>query len=124
MDDAVVVELLRDAARSILPGPAALVLFGSTARGEARADSDVDVLAVRPFGVAFDDDGWTDAVIAWCEVAQRVTGRCVQVLDASEEEVPELLGRPGPTVWRDIATEGVVLAGAPLPELGARVAPR
>src|SRR5580704_12248764 len=42
------IKSLRRTARSIRPRPASLVLFGSLARGTADADSDVDVLAVRP----------------------------------------------------------------------------
>lgn len=43
-----VIDALRRAAVDIAPAPLSLTLFGSFARGEARRDSDVDVVAVRP----------------------------------------------------------------------------
>jgi hypothetical protein len=111
------IEQLRAWAGAIQPEPAALILFGSTARGEAGRDSDVDVLAVRPACVPFDDDPWTDAVVVWCCQVKEMTGRYVQMLDAGEDEVPALLSRPSPSVWWSIAREGVVLAGSSLPGL-------
>jgi predicted nucleotidyltransferase len=95
----------------------ALIVFGSVARGQAGPDSDLDVLAVRPASVAFDDDEWTDALIDWSERARTVCGRPVEILEAGEDEVPALLAMPAPSVWHDIATEGVVLSGRPLADL-------
>jgi hypothetical protein len=43
-----VIDALRRAAVDIAPAPLNLTLFGSFARGEARRDSDVDVVAVHP----------------------------------------------------------------------------
>lgn len=41
-------ERLGELALDVRPAPASLVAFGSFARGEADAESDLDVLAVRP----------------------------------------------------------------------------
>jgi predicted nucleotidyltransferase len=106
----------------MVPAPAALVVFGSFARHEATSESDLDVLAVRPDGVAFDDDGWFDALEAWTARARAVTGLPVEVVDASAEEIPDLLARPGKTVWRTIAAEGWIVSGSPLPLVGAEPA--
>jgi len=114
-----VIGLLRESADAIRPVPAALLLFGSVARGEAHRGSDLDVLAVRPSSVDYDDDSWAEALISWCERAREIVGRPVQMMEANEPEVPELLRRSGPSVWQAIASEGIVLAGSPLGELAS-----
>lgn len=101
--------------------PAALIVFGSTARDEARPDSDVDVLAVRPRGVSGDDDVWTDGLIDWCHSAGMVLRRPVEMMEAGEDEIPDLLARPGDSVWHDIVEQGVVVIGRPLGDLAVRV---
>ncbi|MGH9061402.1 MAG: nucleotidyltransferase domain-containing protein [Acidimicrobiales bacterium] len=113
------IERLRDAASFIAPAPAALMVFGSVARGNDGPDSDLDVLAVRATGVAFDDDDWADSLAVWSATAWEVTGRPVALIDADEDEIPELLGRPGDTVWRRIAREGAVIAGRSLAAIGS-----
>src|SRR6266498_2188965 len=45
-----VIEEMRELARDLDPPPLSLTLFGSLARGNADAASDIDVLAVRPAG--------------------------------------------------------------------------
>lgn len=110
-------EMLRAHASEIVPQPVALIVFGSTARGDERPDSDVDVLAVRPAGVDFEDDIWTDTLDGWRCAARDVTGRPVQLIEAGVDEVAGLLARPGPTVWTAIAHEGVVVTGRPLEEV-------
>jgi predicted nucleotidyltransferase len=112
------VESFRVEAQAISPAPTALILFGSTARNEAQWDSDVDVLVVRPAGIEFDDDAWTDALIEWRHSVGKITSRSVELIEAGENEVPGLLARPGSTVWRAIADEGVVVTGRALSELG------
>src|ERR1700704_2504599 len=50
-----VVRRLRTEAAKISPAPKSLVVFGSFARGEAQADSDLDVLAVQEHQVHWND---------------------------------------------------------------------
>jgi predicted nucleotidyltransferase/DNA-binding transcriptional ArsR family regulator len=114
----VAVDRLVALAAAINPAPASLVLFGSFARAEATTGSDVDVLAVRPLGLSSADDAWTDSLGSWTDQASRALGNPVNVVEAAAEEVPTLLRRKTPSLWRDIATEGIVLAGASLDELG------
>src|SRR5687767_2501363 len=47
-----VLEGLGQAAGALDPPPVSVIVFGSFARGEARAASDIDVIAVRPAEVA------------------------------------------------------------------------
>lgn len=112
------VEQLRALATKIDPLPASLVVFGSFARGEAGAHSDVDVLAVRPVPLSDNaHDAWTDSLGRWVDLATRVLGNAVNLVEASVEEIPGLLSREAPSMWADIASEGIVLAGSTLPGL-------
>jgi predicted nucleotidyltransferase len=104
-------------ARDIRPTPASLVVFGSFARGEAGAESDVDVLAVRPAGLPSKCDEWTDSLGVWADKATSALGNPVNVIEASVGELPGLLRRRGPSVWREAASDGIVIAGAPLRDL-------
>ncbi len=113
-----VLDRLADLAASISPAPASLMVFGSFARGQAGAASDVDVLVVRPTCVPCDDDGWTDSLGAWSDRARRVVGNPVNLIEVSADELPTLLGRPAPSLWSEIATDGVVLLGAPINTVG------
>jgi predicted nucleotidyltransferase len=109
---------LADAAQHIAPAPASLLIFGSFARKEAVAASDLDVLAVRPRGVAADDDKWIDALGRWEAAARNVVGNPVNVLVVAIDEVPGLLRRrAGP--WRAIAREGIPLVGPSLAALAS-----
>ena len=90
---------LAEVARNIVPAPASLLVFGSFVRGEAGAASDLDVLAIRPRGVAADDNQWIDALGRWEVTARRIVGNPVNMLVVSIDEVPGLLRRRrGP--WR------------------------
>lgn len=112
-----VLDRFTELATLIRPAPASLVVFGSFARGQADSESDVDVLAVRPPGLRDDDDGWTDSLWNWISAAGTVAGNPVNVIEAAAEEVPDLLRRPSPSVWTEIARDGIVLVGAPLQHL-------
>jgi len=114
------IERLRSLAVEIVPSPVSLIVFGSLARGEAGVDSDVDVLAVRPPAVTGDDlDAWTDSLGRWADRATRALGNPVNLVEASTEEVPDLLEQKAPSVWSDIAAEGLVLVGSSLTDLTA-----
>jgi hypothetical protein len=113
-----VVDQLRATARNIDPAPASLVIFGSFARGQARADSDLDVLAVRPAGTPDDDDGWTRSLGAWQDGAARVAGNPVNLLELGTDDLRSLGKQKRASLWHDAARDGVLLFGATLTELG------
>ncbi len=110
---------LRRSAAQIDPAPASLVVFGSFARGDADVRSDIDVLVVRPKLTADALDVWTDSLGRWADQASRALGNPVNLVEASVEELPDLLAREAPSLWTDIATEGVVLVGCSLADLAA-----
>jgi len=82
--------------------PSRLILFGSGARGEARPDSDLDVLVVLP---SIKDRH--ASTVAALRVLKDIT-QDVDVLVASEEEA-ETTGRIRGTVLNAALTEGRVI---------------
>lgn len=68
------IERLRVLASAIHPAPASLLIFGSFARREADAESDVDVLFVRRADVDEDDERWNESLSTWLVDARRVVG--------------------------------------------------
>jgi DNA-binding MarR family transcriptional regulator len=110
------IDRLRVLAGAIHPAPASLVLFGSLARGEADADSDIDVLMVRRADVDEDDERWNRTLGDWLIEARRATGNPVNHLEVSAAQVPSRLRSRKP-MWRDVQRDGVLLYGKPLAQL-------
>lgn len=96
--------------------PASVVVFGSFARREADAESDIDVLVVRPRAVDEDDEAWGASMEQLHTQGRRLSGNFLEVLEVAEAEVPSLLGSRRP-LWLDISREGRTIFGAPLHEL-------
>ena len=114
----VVTEQLRLMAAEVDPAPLALVVFGSFARGEANADSDIDVLAVRPDDAT--SDRWVDALATFATKARRLTGNPVQILDYDLAELRRRANpraKTGTAFWEALRRDGVILAGASVDEL-------
>ena len=100
-------------AETLDPSPVSVIVFGSFARGEAEADSDLDVLFVQPKGMNDDDYRWAAAVEGWRQFARRLTGNRVEVVETSESSVGRFL-RSHKTLWADIVRDGVVVYGKSL----------
>ncbi len=58
--------------------PISAALFGSLARGDGGAESDVDILLIRPHNVAEDADAWSEQVDALCDRVSAWTGNHCQ----------------------------------------------
>ena len=93
--------------------PVAVVLFGSTARGEAGPSSDIDVLIVRPLNVAVDDRQWAHDVATLTEQVQLWTGTACNVLEYDPAELEHLARADDPLVDA-LLRDGVTLAGSDL----------
>jgi len=106
-------------AETLDPSPVSVIVFGSFARGEAEADSDLDVLFVQPKGMNDDDYRWAAAVEGWRQFARRLTGNRVEVVETSESSVGRFL-RSHKTLWADIVRDGVVVYGKSLEGLQGR----
>jgi predicted nucleotidyltransferase len=96
--------------------PVAVVLFGSTARGEAGTSSDVDLLIVRPLDVAVDDPQWAQAVATLTEQVHLWTGSACDVLEYDPAEL-EQLNRGGDPLVDALLQDGVTLAGSDLRQI-------
>jgi len=106
-------------AETLEPSPVSVIVFGSFARGEAEADSDLDVLFVQPKSTNDDDYRWAAAVEGWRQFARRLTGNRVEVVETSESSVGRFL-RSHKTLWADIVRDGVVVYGKSLEGLRGR----
>jgi DNA-binding transcriptional ArsR family regulator len=118
--DSLVEELARSA-RRIRPAPASVTLFGSVARGDGDAASDIDLVVVRAAGVTEDDPTWDRAVAAWVERIGPLTGNPVNRIEIGIDEAPRL-ARSRAALWRAVRREGIVIFGRSLDDLARRSA--
>lgn len=111
-----VLEQVGRAAGALASPPVSVILFGSFARGDARSDSDIDVVVVRPAAVAEENEAWASGLEAWRQHARRITGNRIEIVEVSEREIARLLQGREP-LWSDVARDGVVIFGCPASEL-------
>ena len=116
-----VIDELGQTAAALDPAPVSVIVFGSFARGAADADSDIDMVVVRPETVEEDDDGWRRALEEWQSKAERLTGNPVEILEVAEHEIGERL-RGRAVVWRDVVRDGITVFGATIEQLRGTVA--
>ena len=113
-----VIARLRALATELEPAPETLLVFGSFARGEADANSDLDVLAVR--SPAADPDKWAATLSGFVEQAQDLAGNRVQVLDYDLHDLRRKAGpkaKVGRDFWQALRRDAIVLAGSQLDDL-------
>ena len=97
-------------------------IFGSTARGEADHDSDVDILLIQPDGLrAAEAETWDAQVMSLRDAVRRWTGNPCQTFVANALRLAEHVRARDPLVraWID---EGVLLYGTPIRDLVEAVA--
>src|SRR3546814_16699610 len=102
--------------------PVSVIVFGSFARRTAEAESDIDVVVVRPSEVDEDDeidDRWSASLEAWRRDVRRLTGNPVEVLEVSADEAATKLAGHAQG-WADIRRDGRVVHGLSPDELRAR----
>jgi Nucleotidyltransferase domain len=102
------------------PPPEYAAMFGSTARGEERADSDIDVFVLRPAGVPSDHEGWRSQVTQLERDITRWTGNDTRVLELDLTDVDEAAAsgaerafEAAGSVADDVLRDGIPLAGDP-----------
>jgi hypothetical protein len=111
-----VLDDLGASAGALTPAPSSVIVFGSFARGEADAESDLDVILVRSREVDEDDPAWRSATEQWRGRARRLAGNAVQLLEVGEPEAPRLLRSRKP-LWVDVQRDGLVIFGRTLADL-------
>ena len=95
-------------------------LFGSAARGDGDASSDIDLLIVRPVGVDPDDADWRGQVDRLADLVRRWTGNNAGIAEVSEGELPRLR-KDRPPVVEEVSEDAVDLAGEDTRELLRRL---
>jgi predicted nucleotidyltransferase len=106
--------------------PEAAWLFGSAARREAKADSDIDILVVAPAGALQREETshvWQLQTDALAENIRAWTGNPCEVLEMDATELDAAVDRDDRLV-RDLRDQSVVLAGDDARILLRRKVPR
>lgn len=85
-------------------------LFGSAARGDGDASSDIDLLIVRPADVDPDDAGWRSQIDGLADLVRRWTGNHAGIAEIPEGELPRLR-KDRPPVVEEVREDAVDLAG-------------
>jgi predicted nucleotidyltransferase len=107
---------LADAVAGWQLSPASVVVFGSVARGEATAASDLDVLVVRPDAIEPDLASWQAQLADLADRLHGWTGRRASVIDLSRREtIRGLADREPFLVAAD--RDGWLIAGSALHDL-------
>jgi predicted nucleotidyltransferase len=101
----------RDRLAQWRPAPTYAAMFGSTARGQERPDSDLDLFLLRPDDVAFDDEDWRRQVGELERDLTRRTGNDTRVLEIGVAAAHDVGVEA--SVLDDVLRDGVSLAGEP-----------
>ncbi len=72
--------------------PASGVVLGSSSRGEADSQSDLDVVVVRPSNMDIEHDAWRSAVERRRDRARRLTRNHVEIVEVTVLEAGRHLG--------------------------------
>ncbi len=98
---------LREEIASWKVAPSCAALFGSVARRQADPDSDLDLLVVRPAGVAEDSTAWEDQLASLERSATEWTGNDARIVELGESELVQ--ARP---LLENVIREGIGLYGS------------
>jgi predicted nucleotidyltransferase len=85
-------------------------VFGSTARGDGDASSDIDLLVVRPDSVDSEDRAWRDQLHQVAVAIERWTGNHASISEVGEEELRGLASARRPIV-DELEQAAITVAG-------------
>lgn len=106
----VLLQRIRDQVASWGNSPISVVLFGSMARGDGSASSDVDLLIVRKSSLDPDDSAWSADMADLTELVQAWSGNRCELLEYSQVELKALAQTREPLI-ESIRAEGLSLYG-------------
>lgn len=109
-------ERLREIVAGWEIAPLHVSLFGSAARRDGGADSDIDLLIVRPDAVAEGNEAWEAQIDALRDQVMTWTGNRCQAFDVDRGRLGAHLAAGDPLV-ENWLRDGVLLAGEPLRSL-------
>jgi predicted nucleotidyltransferase len=114
------VRRLRDAVGAWGVPPVHASLFGSAARGDGDANSDIDLLIVRPVDIDPDDAHWRGQVDGLADLVRRWTGNNAGIAEVPEGELSRLR-KDRPPVVEEVSEDAVDLAGESTRKLLSRL---
>jgi DNA-binding transcriptional ArsR family regulator len=85
-------------------------IFGSVARGDAEAGSDIDLLVVRPAEIAADDPRWRGQLDGLSYAVKRWTGNSLSTSELPDADIARLADARPPVVDA-IEADAITLAG-------------
>jgi predicted transcriptional regulator len=91
-------------------------LFGSAARGDGDAHSDIDLLIVRPMSCDPESELWRAQIDALAEGVRRWTGNNAGIVEISEVDLPRL-AQEQPPVLAELRRDAIEIAGKPIKTL-------
>lgn len=91
-------------------------LFGSVARGEARPDSDIDILVIRPSGVSADKPTWAAQLANLEERVLKWTGNRLAWFETDQPGLDKATS-DGEPLLNSLRVDGLHLTGLPLAQL-------
>jgi hypothetical protein len=109
-------ERLREIVAGWEIAPLHVSLFGSAARRDGGADSDIDLLIVRPDAAAEGNEAWEAQIDALRDQVMTCTGNRCQAFDVDRARLGAHLAAGDPLV-ENWLRDGVLLAGEPLRSL-------
>lgn len=89
--------------------PHSALVFGSVARGEAGASSDLDLLVVRPSEVSEDSGKWREQLAQLEDLGTAWTGNDARILEYDEGELRNVAAR---RVVEEALADGIELCGS------------
>lgn len=114
---AALIDRIRRAVGDWKRAPVHVSLFGSAARGDGDARSDIDLLVVRPDAVGPDDETWRRQIDDLSSQILRWTGNHAGVLELSEREVRAAGRRRSHRPLDDLRRDAIDIAGGNLRQL-------
>jgi predicted nucleotidyltransferase len=103
------VDRLRDSVAAWRTPPIAVLLFGSVARGEAEAGSDLDLLVLRARDIDEEAEGWQAQLAGLENDATAWTGNEARVVDYGP---PDLADRAALRVVEEALADGIEIYGS------------
>jgi hypothetical protein len=87
-------------------------VLGAKRSGDGDADSDIDLLVVRPSLVDEEDERWRMQMVRLAEDVHSWTGNHAGLIEVAVQDLPGLLAAR-PPVLGSLRTEAIPLAGLP-----------
>lgn len=107
---------LREAIAAWAVQPVSAAMFGSAARGDGDATSDIDLLIVRPSTTGEDDPTWRQQISRLAEEVHAWTGNRASTIEIDEGDLDGLRGSQ-PPILASLRADAIVLAGRPTDRL-------